>query len=1001
MARVWPTDEAMDEQLARELGSGAACVLGESELTWDGLIDAVLQAGARHRPIDPVSERLALRRAAARVFPVEAAGGRGLLAALSRALGELRRAGVGSIDALLPVRARRVLAVYDQMTELCRAIGASRDQRRGHALADAVAPVAELELQPRLVWEPADVELVLALARRAHVRVSLPWAPDRSAIYAGIEDVLRTFEARGTGVDLELVFDDPAERGCARGLVAALHRPGAQAPAPRGDPPVAILSAPHPAAEARALAARVRALVQAGVAPEEVAIAVRQPGGTDTLVEELERAGLHVDQRFTRPLGAAPPVRLALALLGVADRGWPREEVLGLLGSAFVDPGVDALACARLARSLGLRELSPTGEGLRRMATLPPVPEHQALASRLRAFLDKLAALPELATVAAHASALRTALHVLGVPARARAMADLGGPAGRRIERAVARDGEAVGMLDALLARLPLAADEVGLTAPMPRRAFAALLADLLEETRQRPGGARGGAVRIVLLQDLAARAFDHVLVAGLVDGNAPARAQDDGVWGERERREVNGALGRRALPTAASDTLASERTSFETLLLVNALASARHGVVLSYPRSSGDRPLERSPFLDEVVRAAPWVPVVEVALSPVPPLRAAAAPADVIAAIALEALGDVEGRLPPRPRAPDAHVLLDELALVLPERVARLVELAGIERARWRFFAGVEAPGSGPWVGQAGPRAAARAGGGPEAPVPARKLEELAGCPFTFFAGRVLGAQQAEETADAPSALSLGNLAHRCLELFYRRRAQVGAFPLRADEDDRAVFDDACATVFAAVEAEGVRGHPLLWRLGKERLLEDLWRTVTHEAKSGDGAVPTYFELPFGLSARGGPSLPALELAGLCASGRIDRVDVLPGGHRVIDYKLGRNPDRKLRDAGETELQLPIYAAAVKHGLGAQRVDAAYVSVRDGVRSRTMAAALGEEAATELLEIGLTRRFAQLGARLRSGAFEVAPADESRCTYCTYRMACRVVRREHEEETP
>jgi ATP-dependent helicase/nuclease subunit B len=122
-------------------------------------------------------------------------------------------------------------------------------------------------------------------------------------------------------------------------------------------------------------------------------------------------------------------------------------------------------------------------------------------------------------------------------------------------------------------------------------------------------------------------------------------------------------------------------------------------------------------------------------------------------------------------------------------------------------------------------------------------------------------------------------------------------------------------------------------------------------------------------------------------------------GGHLVIDYNLGRAPGAKLREAGKTELQLPVYAAAVKRALGGEHVDAAYVSLRDGGPSRTLGAALGVPQAAALIDEELPRRVQELGARLRTGAFEVAPADEQRCLWCAVKVACRVVRRQREED--
>jgi RecB family exonuclease len=561
------------------------------------------------------------------------------------------------------------------------------------------------------------------------------------------------------------------------------------------------------------------------------------------------------------------------------------------------------------------------------------------------------------------------------------------GATARRIARAAARDARATrGLLD-LLARLPAA---FGAGEVVGRVELQAVLADLMAETPLPAArGARGGAVRLVTLPDLAARRFDHVILPGLVEGRAPARSVEDGVYGERERRAIHRALGRRVLPGGSGrvagpegEPLPTERTPFEGLLLVHALCAADGSVLLSYPRTADDRPLARSPFVDEVLRAAPWIPVVEAPLAPIPSLEAARAPADLLARLALEALAAPEGRLPPRPPAPAAPALLSALARRSPARVARVVELAAIERRRWEFFHGL-GPGHA-HVGEVGDLPVTR-------PIPARALEELATCGFQFLAGRVLGAAEVEESEDTPSALDLGRLAHRCLEAFYRARQAEGALPLAGGDADRAALEAACAEVFAAAAALGLPGHPLLWQLSRERLVDELWQIARGDAEGQVwGGVPEHFELPF-----------RVELGGVPVSGRIDRVDRAGDARVVVDYKLfGKHRfTEKLRGAGDRELQLPIYAAAVQATLGASSVDAAYVSVRDGVASKPLSAVLGADAHAALLGGGLAARIAELGARVRSGSLLVAPADRDRCQYCAYKTACRVVHDDTEEE--
>ena len=977
--RVWPSAEALEERLAAELADGEARVLCDDDLTWDDLVDRVIAAAPAQAASEPIGDRLALRAACVRASDLGAvASSPGFLAGVARFVAEAERAGLAPVDVDQP-RARRLMAILVEKRRLGR--GASRDRRRADAVralrGGAPLRLPPIVVEPRLLWELADVELILAVARHTPVTVKLPWAADRPQVFAGIEPLLGAFEATGEAASLrlELQLEDPTDAGCARAIAGAVHRPGAAAPPPRWSgrrAAVSLLAAPDRRGEARSVAAHVRELVDGGAAPESIAVAMREPSGGGPLVDELERAGLAVDDRRRAALAQTPPARLALALLALPERGFAREEVLALLSSGQFSLTIRAADVARAARALGVRELAPGGVGLERLAaTRGGAP----LADGLAAFLAPIAALPGEAVLADHCQALAAALQLLLRRRNPPLPVDDGALTARRIVRGAARDGAAAVRVEGLLRRLPQAAAEARLAPSLLSRAeFAELLADALGEIPLASGGrTRGGAVRLVGLADLAARRFAHVILPGLVEGEAPARAVDDGVYGDRERHALNQAVGRRLLSVSrppGDEGAPGERTPFEALLLVHALAAADESVLLSYPRTADDRPLARSPFVDEVLRVAPWLTVAEAPLGPLPLLGYARAPGDVLARVALEALAAPEDRLPPRAPIPGASTLLDGLSRKMPARAARVAALAAVERERWAFFQG-RAP-AGAFTGEVGvvDGLAARAGGGRETPIPVRQLEILASCGFAFYAGRVLGAAELEEAEDAPSALALGRLAHRCLETYYRRglpRSREG-------------LEEACATVFAQAEAQGIQGHPLLWRLGRKKLVDELWQVVAKDAPWG--GTPELFELPF-----------AFELDGVHVAGRIDRVDAVEGGHVVVDYKLGgRKPlVEKLKAAGEVDLQLPIYAAAIRATRPGQ-IDAAYISIREGAATRTLNATLGAEQARALLDEKLPARIGELGARARSGAFHVAPVDPDRCQWCAFRAACRVV---------
>jgi hypothetical protein len=732
----------------------------------------------------------------------------------------------------------------------------------------------------------------------------------------------------------------------------------------------------------------------------------------------MARAGLRLDDRRGPPLSTAPPARLAVALLEVVERGFPREETLAILCSTYVDAGaIVSNRLARAAREVGVRELDPraAGGGIDRIDGARRLRDGAAIAEQLRASLAPIASLPQEAIIADHAAALRRAWDAMGVGRRSRsfdaALASGGSATDARIERALARDQAAARGVEELLDGLPAAARAARVAdTAIPRQTFARILGDLMGQIVLRQIGARGGAVRLIHLEDLASRRADHVIVPRLVDGETPARMLDDGVFGERERRELDQALGRRLFWSAPGDGAVAERTPFESLMLVNAIAAARESVTLTWCVTADGRQIGRSTFVEEVLRAAPWLRVEALPLSPVPPLDRAAAPIDLVARVCLETHADPAGRLPvgddPGADAPRAAAARETIARIWPARLARIETLAAVERSRWRFFSGLE-PANG-HVGLIDAEIArARIGGSAGAPLYATQLERFANCPFTFFAGKVLGVEQEEEGADAPSRRSLGVVAHRVLETFYRERAASDRLPLRADAGDRSALETACVQVFGESDREGTAGHPELWSIEQQRLRAQLWRWIVAEVNGAGTGVPTWFELSFG--GEGG-ALPPLACGegddAVHVGGRIDRIDRLPGGGLlVLDYKIGAVSTQSGRLAAEaigtTALQLPIYVAAARAGLRARGladdrtvIDAAFVSLRDAKMTASLRKRLGAEAAE--LEQRVTEKVREVAGRMRAGAFHVSPVD---CKLCSYRSVCRVVALREEED--
>ena len=186
--------------------------------------------------------------------------------------------------------------------------------------------------------------------------------------------------------------------------------------------------------------------------------------------------------------------------------------------------------------------------------------------------------------------------------------------------------------------------------------------------------------------------------------------------------------------------------------------------------------------------------------------------------------------------------------------------------------------------------------------------------CPYRFFALRQLGLSEPDEIDVDLVKRDFGNWLHRVLSAFHARLAEHAADP---DERLR-LLDEAAASVRSEMRLDEGEFLPFsaAWAQVRDGYLAWLEQ---HEA--AEGAV---FE-----EAEGEHERP---LGGLTLFGRIDRIDRLRGGARIVmDYKTEALPvsQERVKNPGE-DTQLAFYAAL----LGDPGLRAAYVNV--GERGET-----------------------------------------------------------------
>jgi RecB family exonuclease len=978
-------------------GGGGAVELGVGHATAEQLVEAAFAAArpgaARLRPLDEVVllDKVAeqLRGPLARI-----AASRGLRRSLGRTFAALRRMGLGPaalVDAGRragldePARVvARALEAYQARLDAeqleddagawyagCRALAAGTPVR-------PLADVAQVETHGLFEWDAARLALLDALLERGlAVRVALPPGDDPSLARA-IVPSLAALEARHARARLECVRRPLCDKM----------------------PHLAMVEAAHPAGEARAVARRVRDLVDAGVPPEEIAVCAATAARRERLEEALARYDVPVAARRRAAATEAPPVRLALGLYELVEERIAREPLIALVRSRYVAGGVDGprgwVPPHRVARALREAGVGDAGEGfaarLEAWARAQPAArsdEARAVVGHLVAWVEALRALPADATVAAHAQAARRLFERLELPARARGFRGEATGGGAEL-RAVARDQAAARALEVALDDLPRAAARVGLAGAIPRARFARLLDEALAAARPGGGGVRGAAVELTDPPAVVGRRFRHLFLCGLVDGELPARAAEDPLFSDEARRALNRALGAPVLP------LAARADELQPLAFAAALAAA-DDVQLSWPRSDEEgAPLLRSPLLD----ALPPTAVERTRRDPIPRAVEARALDELLARGALEAHGDRASRLssPDRQAAALLPLIANGAAL------ARVAPRIAVERARERFFAGeLQAHAyTGALAGEALlVDLAARLPGREAAPLSASAVESYAACPFQFFLRYLLGAAKPEEADDDLDPLARGRLYHAALERGFRRLADEGRLPLRGDAAERAALQAACGEIAAEWRAREPIGHEGLFAVQERRLrrqVDAIWRAEV-EAPPVAGCTPREFEKRFeGLAVDSFDGERRIFLRG-----SIDRVDRGAGRAVVLDYKSGNRQGANQRLKPDalcvTSFQLPLYAAALHAAEPATAIEARYYILRDAYvtdpvddpdrfgldhASRERARARGvrnvADAVWDVYEAA------------RAGGFAVRPREGS-CERCGMQSACRVGR--------
>jgi ATP-dependent helicase/DNAse subunit B len=687
------------------------------------------------------------------------------------------------------------------------------------------------------------------------------------------------------------------------------------------DGTVRVVAAPGRAREVENLARRIRDLLRRGVFPERVAVMVRNLDQYGDLLESVCRR-YRIPLWFRRglPLFHVPLTKTVFSLLELADSTYPRAALLGLLGSVYLRPEQDWPADV-----VGL--VNAAGYLDRRHAPLPVLLEayiqrHQpdetetrrirALAAwveDLHSVLDDLIERPR--PFLAYLQALKALLTRLGV------LRTLGLQAEVPLH-VVQRDREALQVLFDTLWTGAEALQVLGDEA-LEFPAFRLLAIDLLREVSLDQPLPADGAVRVLGPQDLLGLDFDHVFIPGLADTEFPRHYSAHPVLDDDARRALNpaarsvltekfaGILERRLLGKPLLTTLDKARE--EPLLFFMALEAANASCVMSYPTRTADgEVIFPSIFVDEVRRHFPEGEGAQTVLERLPALPSVPAPALCLEPGELLRCAARTWSLPEGARAAGLTALDDALS-AHGVTVERLRQLAATEGRRRGYL---QRPGAASDLdpaafGDIGRRIDLQAHLlDPERPWSPTMLEDVAACPFLFFAKHLLRLRPRTAPDYDVSPVVLGELAHRVLAEFFQ--VDPGVDSATAVRRMRTI----AARLLCRPPDEPGFGHPGFWQVRRAELLAVFDDLAVHLATHRREVFRTHYqERELSGEACCGSWTIALQ-------GRVDRVAVRdgPSGIDAIlvqDFKYSRSAGRyrqrlDLEALGRTSFQLPIY---------------------------------------------------------------------------------------------
>lgn len=274
------------------------------------------------------------------------------------------------------------------------------------------------------------------------------------------------------------------------------------------------------------------------------------------------------------------------------------------------------------------------------------------------------------------------------------------------------------------------------------------------------------------------------------------------------------------------------------------------------------------------------------------------------------------------------------------------------------------------------------------------RILEDQSHCPFRAFARHRLHIPPATDPSAALPAPERGSLLHAALYALWGELGDLATLSAMDDEAQQRAIERAIEAALASISARLRRNiGAAYWRLERQRLAAVLREWLAVERTRGDFSVIAR-EQEF-----------TLELAELPLRLRVDRIDQLPDGSRVIiDYKSGQCSVRDWLGDRPAKPQLLLYAVAEPDATAAlafARVaprDCGYVGLGEVAAAPGIATDIARASNNRMvagdwrtLNDRWRNNLERLARAFTAGEAQVDPLRPASCDHCGLQPLCRV----------